>query len=64
MSDKPIRYQHVKRGTIYRILHDATFQAEGPLDNQRVVVYQCEADARVWVRPYSEFMDGRFRCLP
>lgn len=61
---QPIRYQHVKRGTTYRILYDATLQAEGTLDNERVVVYQCEKDDRVWVRPYSEFMDGRFRVLP
>lgn len=61
---QPIRYQHVKRGSTYIVLHDATMQAEGPLDNERVIVYQCEADGRVWVRPYSEFVDGRFRVLP
>jgi hypothetical protein len=61
---KAIRYQHVKSGSIYIVLHDATMQAEGPLDNERVIVYQCQDDIRVWVRPYSEFMDGRFRVLP
>lgn len=60
----PIRYRHVKRGTTYRILHDATMQAEGPLDMARVVVYQCETDRRVWVRPYDEFFDGRFQPIP
>lgn len=61
----PICYRHVKRGTTYRILHDARFQAyESCHDMERVVVYQCIEDGSVWVRPYDEFMDGRFQPIP
>ena len=53
-------YRHVKRGTIYRVLHFATLQVEGPLDEAVVVVYQDVDTGSVWVRPQAEFFDGRF----
>lgn len=56
-------YKHVKRGTIYRVLNFATLQVEGPLDESIVVVYQDVDSLRVWVRPQSEFFDGRFEEL-
>lgn len=67
-------YRHKKRGTVYRILHEATMQYSGSdstheygatishyLDDYPVVVYQDVNDPRkVWVRMASEFFDGRF----
>lgn len=28
-----------------------------------VVIYESEADGRIWLREYKEFMDGRFEAL-
>lgn len=60
-------YRHKKRGTVYRILHGATFQYSGPslstasqLDDMTVIVYQDVDSHKVWVRLHDEFFDGRF----
>jgi len=60
-------YRHKKRGTTYRILHGAVMQHsyaenDGPsLDGVAVIVYQdVQEPHKVWVRPGSEFFDGRF----
>jgi hypothetical protein len=60
------RYRHVARGTTYRVVGIGRAQASGnALDDAIVVVYRSEADDRaLWVRPYQEFMDGRFQSLP
>jgi hypothetical protein len=62
------RVRHKKRGTTYRVLHGAVMQSthwhdhhfKVPADGRTVVVYQSESDGSVWVRPASEFEDGRF----
>lgn len=62
------RVRHKKRGTTYRVLHGAVMQSShwhdalfrGPSDGRTVVVYQSESDGSVWVRPATEFEDGRF----
>ena len=33
------------------------------VDDEPMVVYQAEADGRIWVRPTDEFYDGRFEQL-
>lgn len=54
------RYRHKKHGTTYQVLHFATMQIEGDLDNICVVVYQGEQNSAIYARPYTEFFDGRF----
>ena len=53
-------YRHKKRGSTYRILHEAVLQLEGLYDMAPVVVYQDIANGSVWVRLRKEFFDGRF----
>lgn len=57
------RVRHRKRGSTYVIRHFGTLQMEGPQDMASMVIYQGEEDGRVWVRPWSEFFDGRFEVL-
>ena len=58
------RVQHKKRGSTYRVVGRGKVQTDTPLtDYAEVVVYQCEADGTIWVRPVSEFEDGRFAAL-
>ena len=55
------RVQHVKRGSTYRVIGRGKVQTDTPLsDYAEVVIYQGEADDLFWVRPVSEFEDGRF----
>ena len=60
------RYRHKKRGSVYRVLHEGTMStSEIPrMDDEPMVVYQCETDSKIWVRPVAEFYDGRFEELP
>jgi hypothetical protein len=54
------QWRHKKRGTTYTEMGRATMQVNGPLDMAKVVIYQSNADGSMWVRPLSEFEDGRF----
>ena len=51
-------YQHMKTGGVYRVLQVGKMEAT----LEKVVVYQlCDLPKEtVWVRPYDEFVDGRF----
>jgi hypothetical protein len=53
-------YRHVKNGHLYRVLFaDARIEAT----NTEAVVYRradMDVGGVVWVRPYTEFCDGRF----
>lgn len=60
LSRLPHLYRHVKRGTIYEVLFD---DATRESDKAQLVVYRCIEDGKVWVRPASEFFDGRFEIL-
>ena len=53
-------HRHVKRGSTYRHLATAKMQTDEPVaDMSKVEIYQGE-DGLWWVRPTSEFNDGRF----
>jgi hypothetical protein len=56
------RVKHVKRQSTYKVVTEALVQTDVPLkDYDRVMVYQSEKDGSFWVRPISEFEDGRFQ---
>jgi hypothetical protein len=59
------RVQHKKRGSTYKVIGRGRVQSDTPLtDMDEVVIYQGEADGLFWLRPESEFVDGRFVELP
>jgi Lar family restriction alleviation protein len=62
----PFRWRHKKRGSTYVEIGRGNLQiATDPVEeDDRVVIYQSEADGRLWVRGESEFQDGRFEALP
>lgn len=45
------RYRHYKTGGVYRVLMTGTWEPSA----EECVVYQSEADGRVWVRPAEVF---------
>ena len=49
-------YRHVKTGRLYRYLLQARLEGTG----EDMVVYQSINTGAFWVRPASEFFDGRF----
>jgi hypothetical protein len=56
-------HQHVKRGSKYRLDGYGEIQTDMLLtDYAKVAIYRAE-DGTTWVRPVSEFEDGRFVAL-
>jgi hypothetical protein len=54
------RWKHKKRGTYYSEVGSGWIQTEQSLtDNAVVIIYQGD-DGKYWVRPITEFHDGRF----
>ena len=54
------RVRHIKRGSEYDVLGQAMLQTSTPLtDMETMIVYRGD-DGQMWVRPVSEFEDGRF----
>lgn len=59
------RVRHKKRGSFYVVVDHGEVQTDRPLtDHAKVVVYRSEDDYSLWVRPVSEFEDGRFEPAP
>ena len=55
------RWRHKKRGSTYTEIGRGKLQVGDHFpDMSPVVIYQATADGTLWVRPESEFMDGRF----
>lgn len=65
-SQEPVapgrRYRHLKRGTTYTVLGDATLQISTfpPDEGDTLRVYRSDEDGKLWVRSATEFLDGRF----
>lgn len=60
MGPSDSTWKHKKRGTLYDVIGEATLQVEGPYDMALCVIYRDKDSGRVWVRPATEFYDGRF----
>lgn len=52
-------YKHLKSGGLYKFLTHALIEA----DLTHAVVYESLETGQVWVRPESEFFNGRFEEL-
>jgi hypothetical protein len=56
-------WRHKKRGSEYKIIGQGKLQVSShvaAIDDEWVVIYQNMNDGALWVRPSSEFFDGRF----
>lgn len=55
------RVRHVKRGSTYRVIGEAEVQCAVMVEEgDRLTVYRCDTDGKLWARPTAEFRDGRF----
>ena len=52
-------HKHIKSGGLYRLLAPASNEA----DRRLMAIYENE-HGELWLRPLSEFLDGRFEPLP
>lgn len=50
-----------RKGGLYVVHNLARGCGEGTIDGQDLVIYSTVGEAKLWVRPLSEFMDGRFQ---
>jgi hypothetical protein len=59
-------WRHLKRQTEYVSMGVGTLQVSGAdhknMDDQPVMIY-IGLDSQIWVRPLTEFLDGRFVCI-
>jgi hypothetical protein len=59
-----LRFRHKSTGGIYTLLHIGVRMEHDGTTGQKQVVYE-NVETRVrWVRPESEFFDGRFEAIP
>lgn len=49
-------WQHVKSGGLYRIVSQGLIES----DLTPATIYESLWDGQIWIRPTSEFEDGRF----
>jgi hypothetical protein len=61
--DAGMTFKHRVRGTSYTVLGRAVLQTTQPVSDEQELVVYAGADGRLWVRPVSEFYDGRFEKL-
>lgn len=54
-------YRHTKTGGLYTVLANNALLERSP---EPQVVYRSLKDGQVWVRPWTEFYDGRYKCIP
>lgn len=64
LNDKAVevgeKYRHKKRGSTYAVVGIGELQCgECSYDGEEIVIYRGD-DGRYWVRPRTEFEDGRF----
>lgn len=52
---------HEKTGGLYIVVTDALLESDATTN---MVVYKSLVSGQCWVRPASEFHDGRFQLLP
>lgn len=58
-------YKHKKRGTEYRLMTQvAKVQSNAPIYEGDLVAVYMDSSGDYWIRPDTEFMDGRFEGVP
>ena len=57
-------HRHVKRGTEYEVIGNASVQAGSLIHENDILVVYRGHDGKLWARPAHEFNDGRFESLP
>jgi len=57
------KVRHVKRGSEYMVIGHGKIQTDKPLSDYHEVIVYVGENGSLWVRPVSEFMDGRFENL-
>lgn len=62
MSDAsgPKFWRHKRRNTVYERIGGAEVQASEPIREGDVVTVYRDREGKLWVRPVTEFYDGRF----
>ena len=55
-------WRHKKTGTIYRILTVGLLEKN--LEPHVIYTEECDDECPLWIRPVSEFLDGRFEPEP
>jgi hypothetical protein len=68
LIDKQVpTHRHVKRGTLYEVVGYGLAQTTDVIiDDEHVVIYRSvggDRDGSLWIRPTTEFEDGRFEKL-
>ena len=51
-------FRHVKTGRDYEMLHEEAYAEQTGVE---LVVYRSLSTNVIWIRPKSEFFDGRFK---